>query len=137
MTTNNNNPNVYPKGSTYTLEEFIPVVRAAQKMGLTEDAVLNWFQTKLGCGWQGHLSLRTDREPYTLLQDIPIPQPEPPKPLTVEKIKAATMIWYLSPDTNVPQTASTWTLKAGLIAYGIPCYETEDDCKRAQELGVE
>ena len=134
MTTNNNNPNpLYPAGSTYTLEEFIPVVRAAQKMGLVGSAELTpWLNDTQGdCSY----ILDITAEPYTLLQDIQAPY-DAPKPLTVEEIKAAKKVWYLDPEDGYTQVISSWYVKAQAIAYGMPCYATEDDCKRAHGLEV-
>lgn len=139
MTTNNNNPNpLYPKDTSYTLEEFVPVIRAAEKMGLVDDSGNNWFVDKDSIyDWD---TLFLGNEPYTLLCDVQVPYGAP-KPLTVEEIKAAGEVWYCDPDDNNLNDESvvgivTWHLKACAIAYDLPCYATKEDCKRAHGLEV-
>lgn len=133
------NPNpLYPKGSTYTLEEFIPVVRAAQKMGLTSKSYNHWFKDASEFSWGD--SIGVDYEPYTLLQDIQAPyEPQddkpPVKPLTVEEIITTQRVWFVE-HGGVKSSARLQT-KGALVALNIPCYATEDDCKRAHRLGVE
>ena len=128
--TNNLNP-LYPKGSTYTLEEFIPVILAAQKMGLTEKRI-PWFTYGDGLG-RHSVILHVNQEPYTLLQPIQAPY-DAPKPLTVEEIKAAPVVWVESPNTFRICSVSDWSTKACAIAFDLPCYATEDDCKRAHKI---
>ena len=130
MTTNNPNP-LYPKGSTYTLEEFIPVIRAAQKMTGLAVSRSDWFKNSYGASVHSLLDLNA--EPYTLLQDIQAPY-DAPKPLTVEEIKLVDKVWFIDPDTGHVGGVRCWFEKADLITYGVPAYATKDDCQRAHDF---
>ena len=76
--------------------------------------------------------------PITLTRDIPIPQPEQPRPLTVEEIKNSKFAWYINRyDKELTiQAGHSLALKGALVTFNIPCYATEDDCRRAHEMEV-
>jgi len=57
-----------------------------------------------------------------------------PTPLAVEQIKAAEWVYYVDPYDSAICSAGHQTDKGGLYALGIPCYATEADCRKAQEV---
>ncbi len=137
---------VFKKGTVYeNYTQLGPVLDAVESKDYWR---VNWFRQNDGEPWLG--IPKPDDFPVTLYIDIPIPQPEhcrcdckePPKPLTVEEMRLTWMrnqgAWFWHDYNNCPMHNKALTAFAAL---NIPCYATEDDCKRAHalahDMGVE
>lgn len=127
------NPNVYPKGSVYhNYAEAGPVMDAVVAYGYHHEGV-EWYVDSRGTAafWLPEY----DAFPINISFNIPIPQPEAPKPLTVEEMRQR---WACG-DVNAWYDMNGTPLEED-ITYGltlnIPCYATEEDCKSAHDLGV-